>query len=144
MKLTHDQIAFVESLLGRPWKLGAQGPDSYDCWSLMRSVQARLWGRDLPLVQMPAGAGPELIAAALAQHPGRRWWQPVEAPIGGDGVEMVHVKHPRHVGIWLEEDGGLVLHATDPAGVTLDSLVALRALGWRDFRFYRWVGPCLT
>lgn len=133
-------IAFVESLLGRRWKLGAQGPDAFDCWSLLRHVERVAFGRELPLVVMPPKASPDLVAQALATHPKRSLWREAPRPSHGGGVEMTSVKAPLHVGVWLDLDGGLVLHCAAEVGVALDSLVTLRAMCWGRFRFYDFVG----
>lgn len=133
-------IAFVESLLGRPWKLGAQGPQAFDCWSLLRHVEQVAFGRALPMVVLPERSPPDRIAEALASHPKRALWRQALAPSHGGGVEMSSVKVPLHVGVWLDIDGGLVLHCAAGVGVAADSLLALKALGWSGFRFYDFVG----
>lgn len=133
-------IAFVERLLGRAWKLGAQGPEAYDCWSLLRHVEREVFGRVLPQVVLPEKTGPDRIAEILSSHPKRSLWRQAAAPSHGGGVEMTSVRAPLHVGVWLDLDGGLVLHCAQGAGVSLDSLLNLKALGWSRFRFYDFVG----
>src|SRR6187399_3217256 len=32
----------VNDLIGKPWRLGARGPDAYDCWGLVREVLQRM------------------------------------------------------------------------------------------------------
>ena len=32
----------VNDLIGKPWRLGARGPDAYDCWGLVREVMQRM------------------------------------------------------------------------------------------------------
>lgn len=136
-----DLAAFVEGLLGRPWHLGAQGPEAFDCWSLFRLVQREVFGREVPMVQLPEDTPRSAVSALLASHPGRSLWRPVARAGHGCGVEMTSVRTPLHVGVWLAVDGGLVLHCAEPAGVTVDRLLALKAQGWRRFRFYEWAGP---
>lgn len=132
--------SFIESLLPCRWELGAEGPEAWDCWSLFRHVQKELFGRDLPRVVVPRGTPIAATSALLAEHPGRALWRQVPEPAHGGAVEMRSVKTPRHVGLWLAADGGLCLHCAEPAGVALDSLLALKALSWRGFRFYQFVG----
>lgn len=44
----------VNDLIGKPWRLGARGPDAFDCWGLTREVLQRMrpdkplpdWTRD--------------------------------------------------------------------------------------------------
>lgn len=132
---------FVEGLLGRPWRLGAQGPEAFDCWSLFRLIQREAFGREVPLVELPADTPRAAVSALLATHPGRSLWRPVARAVHGGAVEMTSVRTPLHVGVWLAIDGGLVLHCAEPAGITLDPLLALQAQGWRRFRFHDWAGP---
>lgn len=142
--LSAEQVAWIESLIGRPWRLGAEGPDLYDCWSLTRLVQRRLFGRAVPRVVLPEGTSRRAIADLLASHPGRALWRRVARPVNGGPVEMCSVQMPLHVGTWLDLDGGLVLHCCEGPGVSLDSLIKLRALNWRGFRFYDWAGGPLA
>jgi hypothetical protein len=32
----------INDLIGKPWRLGARGPDAYDCWGLVREVLQRM------------------------------------------------------------------------------------------------------
>ena len=45
--------------------------------------------------------------------------------------------YPVHIGVWLDIDGGGVLHAVRHAGVVFQNLAALDAHGWRIEGFYR-------
>ena len=132
--------AFVEPLLTCRWELGAEGPRAWDCWSLFRHAQAGLFGRVVPRVVLSKGTPITKTSALLASHPGRALWRQVPAPAHGGAVELSSVRTPLHVGLWLAVDGGLVLHCAEPAGVQLDSLLTLRACGWRLLRFYEWAG----
>lgn len=114
------RAAFVNALIGRPYRVGAQGPDTFDCWSLTRHVQSQLYGRDLPAFQAPDDAGMQAIAGFIATHPERRHWRPVPKPVDGALVSMFRMGIGHHVGTFLDLDGGLVLHATPSIGVTVD------------------------
>lgn len=129
----------VEGLLGRPWQTGAKGPDTYDCWGLLQHIQKELAGRDVldafdPPVQIKS------LMKYVADHPARKQWVEVKAPVHLGAVLLAHVNHPFHVGTWLDIDGGVVLHSQFSTGVTLDTLIALKASGWRRFSYYDWVG----
>lgn len=147
-------IAFARAVLFKPWRAGAQGPDAYDCWGLARAAQRELAGRDLPIVN----ADPNDLRAVVRlvrEHPLHSEWREVAVPSHLDLVLMSHHQHPHHIGVWLDLDGGLVLHATeqfrrvrkddkletvaDPSrpGVMAESLAALRAQAWSRFQFMR-------
>ena len=53
---------------------------------------------------------------------------------------MAHNRHPFHVGVWLDLDGGGILHSARNVGVTFDAPLNLRAAGWRRFVYHRWIG----
>lgn len=38
--------------IGKPWELGAEGPNAFDCWGLARWVQERVYGRELPQLRI--------------------------------------------------------------------------------------------
>jgi len=37
-----DRLAFLESLIGKPYKIGARGPSEFDCYGLARHIQNEL------------------------------------------------------------------------------------------------------
>lgn len=136
-----DRAAFIEGLLGRPYRLGAQGPDAFDCWSLTRYVQEQLFGRTLAIVDVPAERTEDeavraawWMPAALAER--RRW---TEVPHEEDGclVTMTQAMERTHTGTWLDIDRGLVIHALPGRGVDAEPLSDMAAVGWGGFRFWR-------
>ena len=132
-----DRIAFVEALVGTPYRLGAQGPDAWDCWSLTRHVQQELFGRRLASVEVPADKAIEAawwLPAALAE---RRRWTETARPEDGCLITMTQGVERTHTGTWLDLDRGLVIHTLPEQGGSLDRLLDLEAVGWAGFRFWR-------
>lgn len=124
---------WAAAYLGKPWRIGADGPDAYDCWGLIRAVLRTRAGIELqPIVFADVR---ELITA-FAAHPEHAHWTRVEEPRELDAVLMSQARHPIHVGLWVGADGGRVLHACRPAVVVQDR-VALRAGGYKIHGFYR-------
>lgn len=100
-------IEFLQ-YIGKPYERGAQGPDAYDCGGLVRAVQRDQFGIDMPEVIVPdyddgLGVVGMIQTQARLQH-----WYPVGSPRHGD---IVVVRRPYHVGVWLDIDAGGVLHA---------------------------------
>lgn len=127
----------IEPLLGLPYRKGAAGPDAFDCWGLCRFVQARLFNRELAEIE----AWPEQLeqlAGFVAAHVERKKWRRVEAPLHGCIVEMSHNLIPWHVGVYLQIDGGGVLHAREKRGVVFEDLFRLRRGGFREVYFNEW------
>lgn len=129
----------VGDLIGLPWVRGAMGPDSYDCWGLAREVQRRLFSRDMPAIETP----PESLvglARLIANSPIRRSWRRSERPCHGAMVEMARERTPWHIGVYLDVDGGGVIHSAQHAGVCFDRVAVLRLGGWRRVTYYEWAG----
>ena len=132
--------------LGKPWVLGATGPDAYDCWGLVRAVLTDRFGIDAPAVVMPDVEGLAVVREAMAQfqhHPELARWREVEAPQEGDAVLLSAALDPWHVGLWLSVDGGGVLHCVDGAGVIFTAPLALQAAGWRRLSYWRFMGEAV-
>ena len=126
----------LSTLIGLPWIAGARGPDAYDCWGLFLAVQRQHFGRELPEIPVDA-LDLRAVLDAFTAHPERQRWQPVSAAEEGDAVLMRQARDPVHIGVWLDIDGGGVLHAVRHAGVVFQTLAALDAHGWQIEGHYR-------
>lgn len=131
-----DPAAYLRSLIGRPWSCEAS------CWHLAVEVERDLFGRDLPMVDIPAAPTWRWMMEAIEGHPERARWREVKpGPLGtvraADGaiVLMARSNRPAHVGVWLKRHQG-VIHADQGGGVMLETLSTLRARGWARLRFY--------
>jgi cell wall-associated NlpC family hydrolase len=131
-----ERAAIINSLIGTPYVLGGQGPDAFDCYGVTRVVQERVFGRAMPEFSMPAKAGRMGIASAIAVHPERANWKEIDAPVDGAIVTMARNTQGYHMGTWLADDGGIILHAIEEVGVVVDTLIMLQAVGWRRFQFH--------
>ncbi|MEJ8571220.1 NlpC/P60 family protein [Microbaculum marinum] len=143
-----DRAAFIKSVVGKPYRLGGQGPDEFDCYGLTRYVQRNLFGRDMPLFQAPEHIGLQAIAGFLQVHPERRNWRPVSKPVDGAIVSMFKQNIGHHVGTWLREDGGVILHTVGGGeagdkpdtsmGVVVDNVFRMKVPPkcWTAFKYY--------
>ncbi len=127
------------SLIGLPWSATGDGPDGFNCWTFVAQVQKKHFNRDLPLIAVP---GDDLgqVLRAFRDHPERKQWEKVESPTAGDCILLRKARYPAHVGVWLDIDGGGVLHCVEGAGVVYQKLAALPAHGWQIEGFYRYRG----
>lgn len=126
---------YVDALIGTPWRR-----DGFHCWQLVRKVEADLFGRDLPVV-LEVSPDDDEKRELFGNHPERRNWREAtvaEASLrqGIDGavvlMERRHIgaKSSIHCGVYLDIEGGGVLHVDAPQGVAFDSLPVLRLRGW--------------
>jgi len=145
------EIAYVASLIGKPWAINGYGPDLYGCWGLFVVVQQALFARMLPKVEVSDQRGSKKVSAqqrmyveiarAIADHPVRKEWVQVEEPEHGCAVLMSRIHVPAHIGVYLNYDGGSVLHADEEHGVVFEDIPRLRARQWMGITFYKYVGP---
>lgn len=132
-------ISALADLIGLPWVAGARGPQAYDCWGLFLAVQREHFHRELPEIPVDA-QDLRAVLDAFTTHPERQRWLGVCLPESGDAVLMRQSRYPVHIGVWLDIDGGGVLHAVRHAGVVFQTLAALDIHGWRVEGVYRFKG----
>lgn len=137
--MTPEQLEFVNSLIGRPWKSGAGGPEAFDCWGLAKVVQKELFGRSLPDIAVDS-ENVRAVMREVATTSARNSWERVDGPAHGRLVEMASGRHPYHIGVYLDVDGGGVLHCQNPAGVCFDRVATLQVAGWRGLSYNEWIG----
>lgn len=130
---------WANQYIGRPWENGAQGPDAFDCWGLARFIQREHFARDLPAVDVDAM---DILAVAreIKGNGERTKWSLVDTQADGDAVLLAHARYPSHVGVWIDVDGGGLLHCVKGPGVIFSTLSALRLAGWGHIEFYRYQG----
>lgn len=130
---------WAEQYLGQQWENGAQGPHKWDCWSFFRHVQGEHFDRQVPIIETDA-ANLLAVTRQFGEHSERQKW--VEAPdwFEGDAILMAHARYASHVGIWLEVDGGGVLHCQRSSGVIFTRPSALALAGWGKMTGFRYIG----
>lgn len=131
--MSPEQRSALEGMIGKPYQIGASGPEAFDCYGLAREVQR------LALVDMPQVERVSDYVETLRDHEERNRWQLVDRPEEFDLVLMANVvRRDRHIGVYIRPgNAGVVIHAIDHMGVCLHDLQALRAMGMNEIRFYR-------
>lgn len=134
----NQDLHWAFNYLGRPWVNGAQGPDSFDCWGFFRFIQLHHFGLDLQVINIDADNYRD-VAKEMGASSERNDWIKQNVPQEGYAVLMAHAKYPSHVGVWLDADGGGVLHCVRGAGVVFSTLSSLRNSGWGRVEYYKHV-----
>ena len=120
------------SYIGIPWEAGAQGPKSYDCMAFFRHIQGAHFGIEVPAIIAPDYEDPLALSSLFLEHEERQRWVSISKPEHGCAVM---VRRPMHIGVWLDIDGGGVLHCVRGAGVvfTAGSAWATSGFGRREY-----------
>jgi hypothetical protein len=111
--------------LGKPHRIGATGPDAYDCWTLIKSVMAEL-GADLPDVNYSGDDLKEVYDRAVEDY------RKLDVPRAWSLVTFEpQVGLNPHMGIVLPEDN-LFLHCPARRGDGRVCIEPLNRRPWRD------------
>ena len=115
--------------IGRPWS------QANDCYAFFRHVQLVHFGRQLPVIDVDA-MNIRTVIRTFRDHEERSRWAPVSSPMPGDAAMLGRNSTEIHLGLWLPEDGGKVLHCDKVGGVLFQSLDSLRLNGWNHVDWY--------
>ena len=123
----------VQALVGKPFVWGGRGPGSYDCLGLVREFRRRA-GMPVPpdFGTYAEGEVDALVDAEL----GLARWRITDRPTNGD-VALLKAGAEPHIGV--QTPWG-ILHTTRKRGAVIQRERQLRALGYPEIRYYRWVG----
>lgn len=137
-----DRKSLLSSLIGRPYRKNAKGPDEFDCWHLAVYVEHVLFGRIAPKVDVPENATWGWMIEQFTGHAELGNWvellQPTNGLVNaGDGaiVLMARLKQPAHCGVYLYPERK-ILHADEKLGVILQDIPTLKGELWNRLRFY--------
>lgn len=122
--------------IGKEWVSGKSGPDTFDCWGLVRYVQKNHFQRIVPEIIIDADNVKDVVKT-FATHEELNNWREVDHPKDGDCILMSQNTRPNHVGVWIQvdRDGG-VLHACKGIGVVFTPIRYLENLGYNLLGFY--------
>lgn len=130
-----EDITFCRGLIGKPWISGASGPEAFDCWGLLRFVFAARRGIDLPFFEGVETLGlAGVVEAARQQVPE---WEPTLTPTHLCGVAMGGNRATVHVGLWLDEGGGGILHSFQGGGVVFQKPATIQQRGMQNFQYFK-------
>jgi NlpC/P60 family len=135
-------------LIGRPYANGADGPDAFDCYGLVRHVRTICYDDpSLPEIDREKHAKPDAtnIARELARHlirisqGGPQAWQATGKPTDGDIVVMGNIDgRDYHMGVYVRLCRSYaVIHTEEGSGVIIDDVPSLPLKGFHRITYYR-------
>lgn len=118
-----------QKYIGVPW---SSESDGYDCMSFIRKIQSEHFNIEMPVISIPDYDNIKGLVGLMNGHAENQKWTPVDAPIHGD---VVLVRSPMHFGVWLDIDGGGVLHCVRGFGVvfTKDAFWSTSGFGRKKY-----------
>lgn len=135
MKKLEEQYSglhWAYEYLGKPYVEGANGPDEYDCWGLVREVCKNRIDCDMPLINVGRTDNQEAITEAV------KGWEKILPPYKEYDVLTMKNAFGRHVGICIKANGKVMfLHAEDPTVQVLE-LDKLSRYGYKDVQGWRY------
>lgn len=128
--MTPDDII---KYLGMAHVPGGTGPDQWDCWNFLRYLEETYFDVVLPI----APIGDEAACRAIFKEKCETGqWLQVSIPQHGDCALMRGGSYP-HVGMYLDFDGGGIIHAMEKVGVIWTRLQILHSIGFGRTTYYR-------
>ena len=115
---------WVNDYIGLPWVAYARGPYEFDCWGLVLDVLSKQFRIDLPQYLTVKTDDPQGMTKAMLCGLQQNLAEPVKQPAHGaiaccyivvNGKELL-----RHVGIYLDIDGGGILHSYEKHACAFD------------------------
>lgn len=127
---------FASKYIGRLWVAGAQGPDTFDCWGFVRWILEHEYGVKVPQVNVNPDNLRDVLTAFKTDLAFQAFKETAN-PKDGDVVLLRQAKNPVHAGLWLDIDGGGVLHCVRESGVVFQNIRSLNLAGWFLDSYYR-------
>lgn len=130
-----DAATFLDVVLGLPYD-----EKKLHCWELVRRMQSQVFQRELPTVLVRPDNMRELVGMMELRKTYQDWEQvdqPAHSAVvfmtkGGHDVEVAAC----HAGVYLDFDGGGILHTDADHGVVFESLPAVKARNWAGFSYH--------
>lgn len=125
--MTHWATKYI----GQRWKKG-----THDCWAFCRKVEREQFGIEIPDIEIDSN---NILAVVrhLNGNQEKNNWVEVTDLQEGDVLYMSMGNQPHHVGIYVQIDGGGVLHCIEGAGVIFTKLADIAAMSYNIIAIYR-------
>ena len=109
------RLDYINSLIGKIFKDGGRGPDSFDCWGLVCDIYENCLGIMLPTYEFIAAADQRNASKAALQY--REEWE--EIPGSKEQPGDVVLFRPCHVGVVV--DRGRMVHIDEGLPACIES-----------------------
>lgn len=135
MKPLEEQYASLHwaySYLGKPYVENTEGPDTYDCWGLVREICAKRIDCDMPLLNIGRDDNYEAVTKAI------RGWEKIEPPYQEYDILTMRTAFGRHIGICIKANGQVMLLHAEVPQVQVVEIQKLAQRGYKDVQGWRY------
>ena len=127
---------WVADVIGKHWKEYETGPDYFDCWGIVCHGFEQKFKTTLDRHLETPTLNPLEFHKVVKSEIKSEKWVKIEQLEDGCLVLMSQSRVWHHVGMWLEINGGRLLHSRDGVGVSLDSRNVLKTFNKTEFWKY--------
>jgi hypothetical protein len=128
----------IINYIGKKWEEGAAGPDSYDCHHLVLEIAHKFYNKKLPSVEVNAASLLDVVKKITKDKVWEQF-EKLDNPEDGCLVKLFTATNPNHIGVYIDIDGGGVIHSLRGIGVVFDSVFMLKNI-YAQLEFYRFKG----
>lgn len=120
------------------WESGATGPDKFDCQGLVVDIQKNIYNKTMPNVKVNADS---LLSVVKAISKNKVWdrFKKIDKCEDGCIVKMFTAQEPNHIGVYINIDGGGVIHSLTNVGVVWDKMFVLKKT-YAQIEYWRFIG----
>jgi len=121
--------------LGKPWIVGANGPDAFDCWGLLEDIYEKQKGIRLSRYNNIRKEDKIEVSNAIAKAMCIDW-QKLDKPVHLCAVGLSNLPHRIfHVGCFIQKNKGYVIHTEKKSGCVIEPLDKIISK-WKYVSFY--------
>lgn len=125
----------LNDYLGKPWVMGANGPDAFDCWGLLEYIYLQEKNVHLPRYTNIDKSNRKQVVEQV-KNSIQSTWKLLEKPVNFCAVGISNLPDRiYHVGCFLDTDMGQVIHTQKNIGCMIEPLHKI-TLNWRYIKFY--------
>lgn len=131
---------WITDYLGKKWASGGRGPDKFDCWGILMDIYKKQLGVDIESYPGVESCGFKETAKMFNNGMNGSKWVEINKPKDICAVGLSRNKRIHHVGVYADVDGGKIVHIQKGGGCAAQSIIQMKAQGWRTFRYFTYSG----
>lgn len=127
---------WLNDVVGKSWKAYATGPENFDCWGVVFYGFKQKFGINLNRHLEVQSMNPIAFHKVVSKEIKTGNWVQINQPEDGCLVLMSASRLWHHVGLWLNVNGGRLLHSREGVGVSLDGKHVLNSFNAVEYWKY--------